>query len=103
MFPNRSSTWNPSSSREVCGNTSATGCLFHVETDAGEHDNLAVTKSDVWHRMMQRLLEINTTMFQPNRGKIDNAACVAAVKYGGYWGPFVDTWASPGPGGDDAH
>lgn len=51
--------------------------------------------------MMQRLLEINATMFEPNRGKIDNAACIAAVKYGGYWGPFVDTWAASGPGADD--
>lgn len=40
-------------------------------------------------------------MFEPNRGTIDNAACIAAVKYGGYWGPFVDTWAASGPGADD--
>lgn len=41
VFPNSTSTWDPDSSKELCGNTSTTGCLFHVESDAGEHTNLA--------------------------------------------------------------
>jgi hypothetical protein len=32
----------------------------------------------------------NVTVYQPNRGTIDDAACHAAVEtYGGVWGPFV--------------
>jgi len=90
-FPNTTSpTWNPNLSKETCGSTPATGCLFHLKNDPGEHLNLAAAKPDLWNTMMARIVEINATYFQPDRGHKDSAACSAALgKYGGYWGPFA--------------
>ena len=34
VFPNTTSTWDPDRSKETCGNTSATGCLFKIDTGA---------------------------------------------------------------------
>jgi arylsulfatase I/J len=65
--------------------------LFQVETDPGEHVNLAPTQANVWEQMMKRLVQINGTFFAPDRGLKDPAACMMAVNtYGGFWGPFVD-------------
>ena len=53
QFPNTTSHWDPDESKEVCGNTAATGCLYNVDADPGEHDNLAATKasqSHIYHR-----------------------------------------------------
>ena len=47
VFPNTSSHWDPNSAKESCGNTSATGCLFAISADEGEHHNLAQTKADL--------------------------------------------------------
>ena len=47
VFPNTSSHWDPNSAKESCGNTSATGCLFAIAEDEGEHVNLAQTKADL--------------------------------------------------------
>lgn len=90
VFPNTTSHWDPDESKETCGNTAATGCLFDVRADPGEHENLAGSKQDVWRTMMQRLLEINATFFAPDRGHKDPAACQMALsRYSGFWGPFV--------------
>jgi len=41
--------------------------------------------------MFQALLRHNQTVFSPNRGKEDPAACTMALKqYDGHWGPWVD-------------
>ena len=92
QFPNTTSHWDPNESKETCGNSTATGCLYDIYNDPGEHHNLASLHTDVWHSMMQRLLEINQTFFAPNRGSKDPVACnMATGVYGGFWGPFVDT------------
>jgi len=91
QFPNTSSKWDPNKSVMSCGNSSATGCLFRVETDPGEHENLAAALPQRWAAMMARLLAINATFFAPDRGKKDPAACAAALgRWGGFWGPWID-------------
>lgn len=96
VFPNTTSDWDPSKSEETCGNTTETGCLFHIMSDAGEHVNVAKEKPHIFENMLGRIAEINLGFFNPNRGSIDPRACELALgKYGGFWGPFVDV--------DDGH
>lgn len=90
-FPNSTSTWNPTLDVEVCGNTMATGCLFDIMQDPGEHVNLASKKPEIFKRMMARIAEIEKGVFSPYRGSENPAACDFAMnKYGGFWGPFID-------------
>lgn len=84
-FPNVTSKWDPDRSIEHCGNTTETGCLFYIESDPGEHHNVAGERPEIWHRMMQRLLQINETFFAPDRGEKDARACTTALsRYGGF-------------------
>jgi hypothetical protein len=53
------------SEKERCG---AAGCLYAIDTDPGEHVNLAAKQPAVWQKMMARLLQINATFFAPDRG-----------------------------------
>lgn len=90
-FPNSSSSWDPSSSWQLCGNTSATGCLYDILSDPGEHTNLAQKDGDVFTRMLNRMGELQKGVFSPDRGHIDPIACkVGLSQWGGFWGPFVD-------------
>ena len=90
-FPNTSSSWDPNLSKETCGPSPQTGCLFDLLADPTEHVNLAAAKPGVFRAMMRRLNEINDTLFAPDRGSSDPAACVAALgKYGDFWGPWID-------------
>ena len=85
MFPNVTSHWDPDRSIEHCGNTTASGCLYFIKTDQGEHHNLASARPAVWEKMMKRLLQINETFFAPDRGDKDPAACTTALsRYGGF-------------------
>jgi len=91
VFPNLTSHWNPSAHSETCGNSTETGCLFHILEDPGEHVNLASHEPEVFKQMIERIADINKGFFNPNRGQIDPKACELAMnKYGGFWGPFVD-------------
>ena len=66
------------------------GCLFNVLTDPTEHDDVAADHPDIVAAMYARILEIQNTTFSPKRGTDDGAACAAAQKYGGFWGPFIE-------------
>eukprot|EP00756_Hemistasia_phaeocysticola_P025858 Hpha_TRINITY_DN16029_c0_g1::TRINITY_DN16029_c0_g1_i1::g.119284::m.119284/K01135/ARSB; arylsulfatase B len=91
VFPNTSTTWNPSNSKENCGNTTADGCLFDIIADPTEHNNIAATQPDVFHRLLARVAELQKNVFSPIRGQDDPRACELAMgRYGGFWGPFVD-------------
>lgn len=73
-----------------CGTTPDTGCLFNVFKDPEERQNLANDRPDVFRSMLAELLEVNATVFSPNRGTTNPAACETALgKYGGAWGPFL--------------
>jgi len=94
QFPNvtsHNSSRDPGRFSVACGNTSATGCLYHIATDPGEHINLAAKQPELWHQMMARLLHINETFFAPDRGSKDPAACdMATTRWKGFWGPWID-------------
>lgn len=76
---------------EVCARTPATGCLFNVWADPEEHSNLASSMPELFKSMLAEMDQVQSTVFSPERGTADPAACAAAVKYGGFWGPFIDT------------
>eukprot|EP01006_Ploeotia_vitrea_P023287 TRINITY_DN55727_c0_g1_i1.p1 TRINITY_DN55727_c0_g1~~TRINITY_DN55727_c0_g1_i1.p1 ORF type:complete len:547 (-),score=22.30 TRINITY_DN55727_c0_g1_i1:33-1673(-) len=92
-WPNVTSHLQPGAPQHTvhCGRTPATGCLYNIFDDPLEENNLAPHMPTLWHTMYARVLELQKGVFSPNRGKVDPAACHAALnKYGGFWGPWVD-------------
>lgn len=77
------------------------GCLFNVELDPTEHHDLAglPEHSATLTRLQQKLRELNTDFFKPDRGQDTLDACMAFVDNGGYYGPFkdIDGWYSARP------
>ena len=45
--------------------------------------------ADVVERMRNRILELNATVYDPDRGVDDGKACEAAIDRGRVWGPFL--------------
>jgi hypothetical protein len=67
-------------------------CLFRLDTDPGEHDDLAARPeyADVAADLKLRMDAANKTGFHPDRGQEDPQSCIAALQqHGGYWGPWV--------------
>jgi arylsulfatase I/J len=86
-YPNKTTNWDSGASIEHC----AAGCLFNIKEDPTEHVNLATKNPEKLKELQARLVEIQKTVFSPNRGAVDPKACEAAVnKYGGYWGPWLE-------------
>mmetsp|Transcript_22600 Transcript_22600/g.44013 ORF Transcript_22600/g.44013 Transcript_22600/m.44013 type:complete len:550 (-) Transcript_22600:210-1859(-) len=89
-FPNSTTSRFEFYRDSSCG-SDGPGCLFKLDEDPTEHNNLAETKPDVVEVLAKILDEAQTTVFSPSRGKLDaELSCAAAQKYGGYWGPFVE-------------
>lgn len=65
------------------------GCLFHLPSDPNEVNDLAASNPSRLAQMQKRLAEIRDTTYAPSRGALDPAACVANVKAGGYWSPWL--------------
>jgi arylsulfatase B len=65
-------------------------CLYDVLSDPNEHKNLAGQQPGVLAALLQRMAEVEKTLFNPNRG-VRNATvfCKAAAEYGGFVGPFL--------------
>jgi hypothetical protein len=85
-FPNRSTSWLAQRDWYDCGSS---GCLFDLIADPTEHVDVAAAHPQVAQAMLERLLELNSTAYDPDRGSDDGAACKAAVARGMVWGPFV--------------
>ena len=92
-WPNISSHLVPLEHTRHCGRTPPTGCLYRIDLDPTEDTTLAAEFPAVFRAMLRRLEELQRGTFSPDRGNTDPAACDAAVRRGGYWGPFLD-----GPG-----
>lgn len=59
-------------------------------TDPTEHDDIAAGNPAIVKELYTRILEIQKTVYSPDRGADNGLACKAAVqKWGGFWGPFV--------------
>ena len=68
------------------------GCLFNILADPTEHnelDNTDPKNAAIIAELMEELVAIDATSFTPDRGSASPLACEAAIKYGGFWGPFV--------------
>jgi hypothetical protein len=74
---------------QVCGRTAATGCLYDIESDPYEYNNLAATQPRDWERLYAIAMEEEKKVFSPQRGSKDPKACKAVEKNGGFWGPFM--------------
>ena len=65
-------------------------CLFDLGSDEGEAVDLASVEGGTFAGMLARVDELQATVFSPDRGGTDPAACAAALGvYGGYWGPWL--------------
>jgi len=88
IYPNITTDWDSGSSIEHCGTT---GCLFNIYDDPTEHFEVGDAHPEIRTILQNRIAELSKTVFSPNRGPVDPAACDAALNtYGGYWGPFVE-------------
>jgi len=65
------------------------GCLFELYGDATEHLNLAASEADVMRMMVSRLAALQPSIFSPDRGQADQAACLQVNKNGGFYGPWL--------------
>lgn len=69
------------------------GCLYNLEEDPTELNNLADQSSEMRERtdaMLKTLAEMNENNYHPERGEPDMALCNEALNHGGAYGPFVD-------------
>ena len=75
---------------EDCG---IKGCLFNIEEDPNETNNLSGNGKnvDLMVELMGLLEEHRTTLFTPNRGVEDVKACENSITNGGFYGPWIDT------------
>jgi len=70
----------------TCG---VTGCLFDLKQDPNEVHDVAASHPKVVARLRRRLDELRQSVYAPDRGAIEPAACeVITERYHGFWGPW---------------
>jgi len=71
-----------------CG---ATGCLYNIAHDPHEVKDLSTDQAygDKLKQLAKRLAELRKSVYAPDRGAIDPAACTQIQKNGGFWGPWL--------------
>jgi len=90
-YPNQTFHGNFGKMAETCGRTPATGCMYNLVRDPGEHVNIASKFPIFFQQMIKKIDDMQKSTFNPDRGNSDPAACKLALKkYHGFWGPFVD-------------
>jgi hypothetical protein len=58
-------------------------------SSATEHNDLSSVRPDLVDSLMQRMHEVQQTVFDPARGDNEAAmACEAVAKNRGFWGPW---------------
>eukprot|EP01120_Amphizonella_sp_Union-15-10_P016086 TRINITY_DN837_c0_g1_i3.p1 TRINITY_DN837_c0_g1~~TRINITY_DN837_c0_g1_i3.p1 ORF type:complete len:141 (+),score=19.99 TRINITY_DN837_c0_g1_i3:52-474(+) len=88
QYPNATTNWLSGQTIAHCGTG---GCLYNIKEDPTEHNDIAQQNPAILEKLHQRIAQIKTTLFSPNRGRVDPAACEAArVRYNGYWGPWLN-------------
>jgi hypothetical protein len=88
QYPNASSlNWAAEDSIHSC----SPGCLFRIDVDPTEHEDLADVYPQRVQTMLAELRKHNASTFSPDRGTPDlDGACDAALKqHGGFWGPWL--------------
>jgi arylsulfatase I/J len=66
------------------------GCLFDVQSDPNETNDLKDALGDKFEELKNLLTEANKDLFTPDRGEEVVEACLHGMDIGGYYGPFVD-------------
>lgn len=92
VYPNASSPANSPNVWDFCG----TGCLFNLESDPGEHTNVAAQHPDLVRTLSARIDELAKGFFSNNDTGVDACppgtnlcGCWAAVHtWGGFFGPY---------------
>jgi len=74
---------------QVCGHDPETGCLFDLDEDPGETKSLAKHHKALFKKMLANIVKANQTVYSPNRGKVDPAACTVGKDRGSFWGPWL--------------
>ena len=83
----------------VLGRVNCTaGCLYDVVADPTETHELSAERPADKAALMARFVELAAGAFTPDRGSVDPRACQAALRYGGFWGPFAFLNASNAAG-----
>ena len=86
QFPNITTGPHDIYKTAKCGD----GCLYNIQLDPNEYDDLATKMPHVLEMMQEKLQEYQKTLFNPDRGQESPEACEAALnKYGEFWGPFL--------------
>jgi arylsulfatase I/J len=85
---------------ESCGVTPATGCMFNIFEDPGEHNNIAPKEPAIFWSLLKELKASKgeVTLRQPTAlapdqdvGFLKTTPCAQAYfKYGGFRGPYLD-------------
>lgn len=70
----------------TCG---VSGCLFDIEADPTEQTDVAAAHPHVVSKLHAQLEAVRATLYAPDRGPVEQAACDAIEKYGGFWGPWL--------------
>ena len=73
----------------AAGSAAGPGCLFNVLDDPTEQHDVAADHPDIVKDLRARIAAHQATVYSPERGGDDGAACAAAARYGGFWGPFI--------------
>ena len=67
------------------------GCLFDIIADPTEHVDLAEQMPEVVDRMHARMVALQPTVYDPDRGPIDmDGACAALGRNRGFWTPWLN-------------
>jgi hypothetical protein len=66
------------------------GCLFDLFQDPYETSSIAAKNASLFTTMLARVDDLQKTVYSPDRGSKDKAACtMAESSYEGYWGPWI--------------
>jgi len=86
FFPN-ATLWESDNSVLHCDSP----CLFDIYADPTEHHDIASEHPTIVADLVNRINDAKKTIFNPDRGALDPAACNTALgKYNGFWGPWVN-------------
>jgi len=91
LYPNNSVHWDTWATVEECSGDGKIGCLFNIFDDPTEENDLALSQPAVAQQLYDRLVEVQATLFDPNRGVDDREnSCQQVVKNRGFWGPWLN-------------
>ena len=86
-YPNNTNPHGGIAAVQDCGDE---GCLYNIQKDPEEREDVAKRIPEVLSNMKKKLVNYQATYFNPDRGNIWPGACEAALnKYNGFWGPFL--------------